>query len=465
MFSKEIYTTRRENLRKQLSGGLILLPGNSDVPFNYPANIYTFRQDSSFLYFFGIKNPDFAGIIDADSGEDFLFGNDLDIDDIIWTGEQPSVKELADKCGVKQTYNFSAVYDFISKAISEGRKIHYLPAYRAQTKLLLEKLLGIPAGEVNDNTSEELIKAVVKLRSVKEPVEIKEIEKALDTAYLMHTTSMKSAVPGVKEQEIYGKIEGIALSYGGPVSFPVILSVNGQILHNHHHENILKAGQLMITDAGAETEMHYCSDITRTTPVGGKFSLKQKEIYETVLKANTEVIKKSKPGVFYKDMHLLSAKIIAEGLKSVGLMKGDIDDAVEKGAHALFYPHGLGHMMGLDVHDMEGLGEDYVGYDDTVKRSKLFGTAFLRMARKLEPGFVVTVEPGIYFIPALIDIWKKENKFTEFINYDKLEEYRNFGGIRIEDDILITENGCKVLGKPIPKTVEEIENLMSEFIA
>ncbi len=460
MFSKEIYTARRKNLIKQLSGGLVLIPGNSDVPFNYPANIYTFRQDSSFLYFFGIKQPDIVGVIDVDSGEDYLFGNDVDIDDIIWMGEQPSLKEFASKNGVKNTFPLSETEKFIEKALKQGRKIHFLPAYRAQTKLLLEKLLGIPAGEINNNVSEELIKAVVKLRSVKEPEEIEDIERTVDVAYEMHTTSMKMAVPGIKEQEIYGRIEGIALAHGGPVSFPVILSVNGQILHNHHHENILKAGQLMVTDAGAESPMHYCSDITRTTPVSGKFSQKQKEVYETVLNANVEVINNSKPGIMYKDMHLLSAKVVAQGLKDIGIMKGDVEDAVANGAHALFYPHGLGHMMGMDVHDMEGLGENYVGYDDTVKRSDQFGLAFLRMARKLEPGFVITVEPGIYFIPALIDIWKKENKFENFINYQKLEEYRDFGGIRIEDDILITDKACRVLGKPIPKTVKEIEDLM-----
>ncbi|MCD4793253.1 MAG: aminopeptidase P family protein [Bacteroidales bacterium] len=460
MFLKEIYIKRRKELMKQVSSGLILLPGNSDVPFNYPANIYTFRQDSSFLYFFGIKQPNVVGIIDADSGEEYLFGNDVDIDDIIWMGELPTMKDFALKNGVKNTASLSKVDEFIEKALKQGRKIHYLPAYRAGTKLQLENLLGIPANEVNNNVSETLIKAIVKICSVKDKYEIEDIERSVDVAYKMHTTAMKMAMPGMTEQEIYGKMEGIALAHGGPVSFPIILSVNGQILHNHHHHNTLKEGQLLVADAGAESAMHYCSDITRTSPVGGKFSPIQKDIYEAVLDANNEVIKNSKPGVMYKDMHLLSAKIITERLKSVGLMKGNVEDAVTQGAHALFYPHGLGHMMGLDVHDMEGLGEDYVGYDETVSRSEQFGLAFLRMARKLEPGFVITVEPGIYFIPALIDIWKKEKKHTNFINYDKVEEYRGFGGIRIEDDILITEDGCRVLGKPIPKTVKEIEDLM-----
>ena len=460
MFPKDLYIKRRKELINQISSGLILLPGNSDVSFNYPANIYTFRQDSSFLYFFGIKQPNVIGIIDADSGEEYLFGNDVDIDDIIWMGELPTIKDFALKNGVKNTASLSKVDEFIEKALKQGRKIHYLPTYRADTKLQLQKLLGISIDEINNNVSETLIKAIVKLASVKDNYEIEEIEKAIHTAYDMHTTAMKMAMPGMTEQEIYGKMEGIALSKGGPVSFPIILSVNGQILHNHHHGNTLKAGQLLVADAGAETAMHYCSDITRTSPVGGKYSPIQKDIYEAVLDANFEVIKNSKPGVMYKDMHLLSAKIITERLKSVGLMKGNVEDAVSQGAHALFYPHGLGHMMGLDVHDMEGLGEDYVGYDETVSRSEQFGLAFLRMARKLEPGFVITVEPGVYFIPALIDIWKKEKKHTDFINYNKVEEYRKFGGIRIEDDILITEAGCRVLGKAIPKTVAEIEELM-----
>ncbi len=462
MFSKELYTSRRSNLINLITDGLILIPGNMDVPFNYPANIYTFRQDSSFLYFFGINQPSVIGIIDANSGEEYLFGNDVDIEDIIWMGELPTMKDFSLKNGVKNTAPLSKADEFIEKALKQGRKIHFLPTYRAETKLQLEKLLGIPANDINKNVSESLIKAVVNLRSVKDKYEIEDIERSVDVAYKMHTTAMKMAMPGMKEQEIYGKIEGIALANGGPVSFPIILSVNGQILHNHHHNNTLKAGQLMVTDAGAESAMHYCSDITRTSPVGGKFSGKQKDIYEAVLDANFEVIKKSKAGIAYRDMHLMSAKIIAERLKAVGLMKGNVDDAVANGAHALFYPHGLGHMMGLDVHDMEGLGENYVGYNDEYKRSEQFGLAFLRMGRKLEEGFVMTVEPGVYFIPALIDIWKKEKKLTDFINYDKVEEYRGFGGIRIEDDVLITKNSCRVLGKPIPKTVKEIEELMSK---
>jgi len=313
---------------------------------------------------------------------------------------------------------------------------------------------------INDYVSLPLIKAIVKLRSVKDKLEIAEIEKAVDVAYLMFTEGMKMAHPGIKEQEIVGRMEGITIAHGRPVSFPIILSVNGQILHNHHHENILKEGRMLVMDAGAETALNYDSDITRTVPVGGKFSQRQKEIYEIVLNANLNSIAATKPGVFYKDCHTVACETIASGLKNLGLMRGDIKEAVAQGAHALFLPHGLGHMLGMDVHDMEGLGQINVGYDEEIQPSTQFGTAYLRMGRRLQPGFVVTNEPGIYFIPELIDIWKAEKKFTEFINYDKVDEYRDFGGIRIEDDILVTETGCRVLGKPIPKTVVEIENLM-----
>jgi Xaa-Pro aminopeptidase len=297
------------------------------------------------------------------------------------------------------------------------------------------------------------------MRSIKEDIEIAELEKAIDVAYLMHTTGMKMAKPGIIEQEIAGAIEGIALSHYGPVSFPVILSIDGQTLHNHYHGNTLREGRMLVIDAGCESALHYASDITRTVPVGGRFNQRQKEIYEIVLKTNTETIKAIKPGTYYREVHLLAAKTIASGLKDLGLMKGNIDEAVVQGAHALFFPHGLGHMLGLDVHDMEGLGENFVGYDNTVSRSDQFGFAFLRMARKLEPGFVITDEPGIYFIPALIDQWRSEGKFTEFINYDKVETYKDFGGIRIEDDVLVTKDGYRVLGKPIPKTVAEVEGI------
>lgn len=459
MFPTQVYIQRREALKSKFDKGLALFPGNVDVAFNYPSNIYRFRQDSSFLYFFGIDSPGLYALIDFESGEEILFGDEITADDIIWMGAQPALSETAAKVGIKDVRPVYKLDELLKDYLAEGRRIHYLPPYRGETKIFLHQLLGIPTDELQKGASEALIRAVVDLRIFKDDHEIKEIEKAVDVAYIMHTTAMRMAREGVKEQEIAGVIEGIALANGGPVSFPVILSKNGQILHNHHHENILKTGDLMVTDAGAELASNYCSDITRTTPVGGKFSQKQKEIYELVVKANTEVIKQALPGVYYKDMHLLASTIIAEGLTALGIMKGNPDEAVRQGAHALFMPHGLGHMMGLDVHDLEGVSEQYAGYGDELKRSDQFGLAALRMGRKLQPGFVFTDEPGIYFIPELIKQWRADNYLTDFINYERLDDYLNFGGIRIEDDILITENGNRVLGKPIPKTVSEVEEI------
>lgn len=460
MFNSEIYSSRRESLRKLMNSGLLLFPGNNEAAFNYSANTYNFRQDSSFLYFFGLDHPGFAGIIDVDNGEDYFFGDEITMDDIIWMGTQPSLRDRAAKAGISNILPYKKLGEIIQEAIKKNREIHFLPTYRGEQTVQLAELLGKRAVDIKDLASVELIKSVIKLRSVKDEGEVKEIEFAMDIAYNMHTTAMKMAMPGVVEREIAGKIEGIALSEGLGVSFPVILSINGQILHNHYHGNRLVKERMMVTDAGAESLLHYASDITRTVPVGGKFSRRQKEIYEIVLAANMKAIGSVKPGIMNKELHIMACETVASGLKDLGLMKGDVNDAVNHGAHALFMPHGLGHMMGLDVHDMEGLGENWVGYDDKVKRSDQFGLAFLRFGKQLEPGFVFTIEPGIYFIPALIDQWKGEHKFGEFINYDMVESYKDFGGIRIEDDILVTNNGYKVLGKPIPKTIKEVEDIM-----
>lgn len=440
--------------------GLILFPGNEESGMNYRANTYHYRQDSSFLYFFGINKPGFFGVCDVDSGKDTVYGDDFTIDDIIWMGQQPTVKELAADVAVDSTASVAALAEDLKSALQTGRKIHILPTYRGDQVIRLAALLGIQCEEVQKYFSEKLIGAVVKLRAVKDRYEIEEIEKVVDVAGLMHTTAMKMGFPGNFERELSGAIEGIALSHGGPVSFPVILSMDGQTLHNHYHGNELVEGRMVVCDAGAESEMCYASDITRTFPVGGKFSSQQKDIYNIVLAANTRTIEASVPGETYRDVHLMAAKIIAGGLKDLGIMKGDLDEAVAAGAHALFFPHGLGHMLGLDVHDMEGLGENYVGYTDTFKRSDQFGLAYLRMGRKLEPGFVITNEPGCYFIPDLIEQWKGEKKFEQFINYEKVETYLGFGGVRIEDDVLITDQGSRVLGTPIPKTVEEVEETM-----
>ena len=460
MFAKEVYWQRRKMLRNLLGDGIILIPGNEESSMNYRANTYHFRQDSSFLYFFGIDKPGFYGVCDVDNEKDILYGNDFDIDDIIWMGEQPAVSDLAAGVGIESSASINDLGDILKKALKSGRKVHLLPPYRGDHMLALTKLMGVDDEGLTKLVSQELIAAVVKLRSIKDQYEISEIEKAVDVAWIMHTTAMKMAFPGNYERELAGAIEGIALSHGGPVSFPVILSMDGQTLHNHYHGNELHEGRMVVCDAGAETAMCYASDITRTFPVGGKFSTRQSDIYNIVLKANTETIKASIPGRTYREVHLMAARIIAGGLKELGLMKGDLDEAVALGAHALFFPHGLGHMLGLDVHDMEGLGENYVGYNESLKRSEQFGLAYLRLGRELEPGFVVTNEPGCYFIPALIDQWKGEQKHADFINYDQVEKYRGFGGVRIEDDVLITESGSKVLGTPIPKTVDEVEKTM-----
>lgn len=461
MFNTEVYTNRRNQLKKEISSGVALFLGNVEAAYNYPANTYHFRQDSHFMYFFGLNNPGFAGLIDFDNGKDYIFGNDFDIDDIIWMGVQPKVTELAAKAGISNTAPYAQLADFLNSAKAKGQQIHYLPPYRGETVIELSALLGLANAAVHNHASDTLIKAVVKLKEIKSAEEIAEIEKAVDIAYEMHTTSMKMAMPGVVEQKIAGTIEGISLALGGPVSFPIILSQDGQTLHNHHHGNVLEVGRMMVTDGGAETQEGYCSDITRTVPVGGKFNARQAEIYQIVLDANMASIAAIKPNVKYRDIHFMCCGVIVDGLKKAGLMKGDTIEALAAGAHTLFMPHGLGHMMGMDVHDMEGLGENNVGYDEHTKRATEFGNAYLRLGKELKTGFVVTVEPGIYFIPDLIDKFRNEGKYMDFINYDKVETYKDFGGIRIEDDVLVTETAYRVLGKPIPKTIAEVEAVMA----
>ena len=461
MFETSVYKNRRARLKEKVKSGLVLILGNGEAPANYTDNTYKFRQDSSFLYFFGLNQPGFAGVIDIDSGDEYIFGNDVDMDDIIWMGPQPSVKDMAARVGVSKTAPFARLADCMKTAISQGRRIHFLPPYRFRNMLLLEELLGIRPALVKNYASLELIKAVVDLRSVKEPCEIEEITKACNIGYEMHTAAMRNCKPGVKEQYIAGLIEGIAASYGSMVSFPVILSQNGETLHNHDHSQILQEGRMMLTDAGAEEVSHYCSDFTRTVPVGGKFLTRQKEVYNIVLAANNKAIEIAKPGVTYQYVHLEVCKVLAQGLKDLGLMKGDVNEAVAARAHALFMPHGLGHMMGLDVHDMEDLGQIYVGYDDETRPIDQFGTSSLRMGRRLQEGFVITDEPGCYFIPALIDQWRAQGMHKEFLNYDKIETFKDFGGIRLEDDILIIPGGSRFLGgKRTPITVEEVEEIM-----
>ena len=460
MFKAEVYKSRRDALKAKMNGGVALFLGNTDSPMNYPSNTFHFRQDSSFLYFFGIDLQGLAGVIDFDEGKDIIFGDDVEIDDIIWMGPQPSMKDYAAKVAVENVQPMSALAGYLKKAMDSGRALHFLPPYRGETKIQLESLTGIRVAEQKDKASMELIRAVVALRNIKDEHEIAELEKAAAIGYQMHVTSMKMAHPGEHERNIAGTIEGIALSHGAMVSFPIILSQNGETLHNHDHSQVLQEGRMLLTDAGAETTTHYASDFTRTVPVGGKFSQRQKDIYQIVLDANNKATEAIKPGEKYQDIHLLAARVIAQGLKDLNIMKGDVDAAVKEGAHAMFLPHGLGHMMGMDVHDMEGLGEDNVGYDAETKRIQQFGTAYLRLGRRLEPGFVLTNEPGIYFIPALVKMWKNEGKHTDFINYNEVEKYLDFGGVRLEDDILVTEAGSRLIGKRIPITIEEIEETM-----
>ena len=460
MFNRETYTNRRLKLKKQIPDGLILLPGNVDSPMNYADNTYHFRQDSSFIYFFGLDFQNLAGVIDTETGEEIIFGDDVSIEDIIWMGPQIALKEKADRVGIVRTEPFKNLQTIIAQAISSGRRIHFLPPYRAENKLLLQELLGISVSKLKDYSSLALIKAIIGLRSVKEEQEITEIRKACAVGYQMHVTAMKMAKTGVWEQSIAGTIEGIANAGGGMVSFPVILSQNGETLHNHDHSQLLQNGRLLLVDAGAEIGSHYASDFTRTMPVSGKFTQKQREIYEIVLAANNRGRELTRPGSTYLSVHLAAAEIIASGLKTLGLMKGDVHEAVAHGAHAMFMPHGFGHMLGLDVHDMEDLGQIYIGYDDEIRPVDQFGTAYLRMGRKLQPGFVITNEPGIYFIPALIEKWKAEKINADFINFDRLESYLDFGGIRLEDDILVTASGCEIIGERIPVTPDEVESLM-----
>ncbi len=462
MFEPQIYTDRRNALKTKFDSGIILFLGNEESAANYTANTYSFRQDSSFLYYFGLDLPGLAATIDVDNNIDTIYGNDFTVDDIVWMGPQPAMQQRAEMAGEVKAEQADKLAEFLKDSITRGKKVHLLPQYRPENLLKISSLLGIYPDRVNDYISEKLIRSVVEQRSVKSEEEIKEIDFAVDIANKMHTTAMRMLKPGISEKKIAGMIEGIALSLGNGLSFRPIVSIHGETLHNHSHENIVKDGDLLVNDSGAETKLYYASDITRTLPVNGKFSQKQKEIYEIVLKAEMQAIEEVKPDVYNKDLHMLAARTIVDGLKNIGLMHGDTDDALDVGAHALFFPHGLGHMMGLDVHDLEGLGENFVGYDEEITRSPQFGLSYLRLAKKLKPGYVFTVEPGIYFIPELIDQWKAESKHDEYINYDKVEEYSDFGGIRIEDDVLVTDDGYRVLGsKPIPKSVVEVEALAS----
>jgi len=461
MFKPEVYIERRKRLQADVQSGLILFLGNEESPINYPDNPYPFRQDSSFLYFFGLDSPSLAAVIDIDEGKECIFGDDITVDEIIWMGPKPTIREKCEKVGVRQSKPLEKLVETLKEAILNKREIHFLPQYRADNILNIQKLLGIGLDEIQQRVSVKLIKAIVVQRSIKSEGEIDQIEAALEIAYQMQTTAMKMTRPGIYERDVAAAMESIAKSMGGRLSFPTIFTIHGETLHNHYYGNMMNEGDLVINDSGADNVMHYASDITRTIPIGGRFDSRQSDIYSIVLSAQESAIRAIKPGIEFRDIHKLACETLASGLKDLGLMKGDTKEAVQAGAHALFFQCGLGHMMGLDVHDMEALGEDYVGYTDSIERSEQFGLRSLRLGKELEAGFIITVEPGLYFIPELFDCWKAENLHESFINYGRVESYRDFGGVRLEDDVLVTENGSRVLGKPIPKATEEVEALTS----
>lgn len=459
MFSKETYIKRQQVLLNKMNSGIILLLGNEDSPMNYTDNPYHFRQDSTFLYYFGLTRPGLIALLDKSDGSITIYGDNYSVEDFVWMGKQPTIQELAALCGVEHTGSISDLYHRAKQANKQKGAIHFLPQYRSKNILKLMDITGLSAQEIKTKASTELIMAVVSQRNYKTVDEIIEIEKGIDTTVDMHIAAMKMLKPGMSELEVVVEIEKIARATGGEISFPTIATINGQTLHNHYHGNIVKEGQLFLLDCGAESFMGYAGDLSSTFPVGQTFSNLQKDVYNLVLKSHYACVDALKPGFTFKDVHHAACITIADGLKSMSLMKGNTESAVEAGAHALFFPCGVGHMMGLDIHDMENLGEEYVGYDDEPK-SKQFGLKSLRLGRTLEPGFVVTIEPGIYFIPELTDQWRAQKKFMEFLNYDEIDKFRKFGGIRNEEDYLITNDGKRLLGnKKKPMLIEEVEDL------
>jgi len=458
MFTAQTYIERRTRLQSRLSSGLLLFLGNDESPMNYAANTFHFRQDSTFLYYLGVDQPGWAATIDLESGRTVVFADDLTIDDIVWTGVLPTVAELAAGGGVTETRPAAALDAVVKEAAAKGRKVHFLPPYRPENKLRLFALLGVHPDRQHDVASLELVRAVVEMRVIKSREEIAEIESAVDTSVDMHLAAMRMVRPGMTEAEVAAQVTELALASGGQLAFPVIATVHGETLHNHFHGNVLKSGDLFLLDAGAETAAHYAGDLTSTFPVDPAFTPRQRDVYQVVLNAHLAAVGACAPGVRFRDVHTLACRTLAAGLKELGLMKGDIDDAVAQGAHAMFFQCGTGHMMGLDVHDMEDLGEVWVGYEGQPKSTQ-FGLKSLRLARPLQPGFVFTVEPGIYFIPELARRWKAEGKFTEFIDYDALERWLGFGGVRIEENVLVTPDGFRILGTWRPRTIEEVEQV------
>lgn len=463
MFSAKTYTARRRELRTKIGSGLILLPGNPLSPNNYPNNAYYFRQDSSFRYYFGLNVPSVVGLIDADTGEEALYGDDFTVEDIIWTGPQPTLREMGEGVGIAATFPLSELEARLRRAIALGHRVHFLPPYRGETKLQLAALLGIAPALLHDYKSVELMFAVAEMRERKSAEEIEEMERAFGIGYEMHTLAMKMCRPGIVEREIAGAIEGVAKSRGQGVSFPSIVSQHGETLHNLNAEGVLEAGRLLLCDAGAESSAGYCSDHTRTYPVGGRFTARQKDIYNIVLAAHDRVAQIVRPHMMYTEVHQAAYTVLAEGLVGLGLLKGSPADAVASGAMTMLMPHGLGHGLGMDVHDCEAMGERSFDYSLLAERAAQSATCIYRAAWRLEPGTVLTDEPGLYFIPALIDKCRAEGLYKGIVDYDALDAYRDFGGIRIEDDILVTDDGSRVIGdRKIPVTVEELEAVVGK---
>ena len=440
----------------RIDSGIALFMGNDESPMNYTDNTYHFRQDSSFLYYFGLNTAGLTGIVDVDEGKDYIFGNDLTVEDFVWMGYQPSLKEQAQKVGIENTGSIPDLEKFLKEAVAKGREIHLVPQYRAENKIKLFNWLGIKLNETQNAASVELIKAVVAQREIKSDEELLEIEKAVNTSVDMHEAAMQMVQPGIMESEITAKVLEIAVKAGGNISFPIIATIHGETLHNHYHGNQLKDGDMLLLDCGAETALGYAGDLSSTMPVAATFTERQKEIYNIVLASHNASIEMLTPGLPFKNIYYESCRVIVEGLKDLDLMKGNAEEAVQLGAHAMFFPCGVGHQMGLDVHDMENLGEVYVGYDGKPKSTQ-FGIKSLRLAKPLVPGLVLTIEPGIYFVPSLIDMWRAEKRFADFINYDKLEAYKDFGGIRNEENFVITADGYRLIGKQKPKTIEDVE--------
>jgi Xaa-Pro aminopeptidase len=455
MFKPETYIQRRKTLAERVGSGLILLLGNDESPMNYADNGYHFRQDSTFLYYFGIDFPGLAAVIDIENGTQTIFGNDYTIDDIVWMGPQPTIAERAAEAGIAHSLPVSELAKCLSKA--KGREVHFLPPYRPEHKIQLFELLDIKPALTAERASVKLIQAVVSQREIKSAEEIAEIEKAVDLSVDMHVAGMRVAKAGMTEAEVAAKVYEIALAANGNISFPIIATINGQTLHNHFHGNVLKSGDLLLLDAGGEVESHYAGDLSSTFPVDATFTAQQKLIYEMSLEAHQAAIDALELNAPFRNAHLAACRSITENMKSLGMLKGNTEDIIASGAHALFMPCGTGHMMGLDVHDMENLGEVWVGYDGVAKSTQ-FGLKSLRLAKPLKPGHVFTIEPGIYFIPELMDKWQGEKQFMDFVNWQEVQKFRSFGGIRNEEDYMMTENGARRLGSKIkPKTVAEVE--------